>query len=99
SDRRHGPHVEARRSGFRKEFNYPMRFRLAVVVAVAALAATPASSTAVWRQVTASGDSNVDQVGLWRAADGRLPASWQIRTAGNSFDLNHTVIGVDGSVG
>ena len=66
--------------------------------AIAAVAAVPANSTAAWRQVTSSGGSNIDQVGLWRAADGVLHLAWPIRTSGNAFGLNHTVIRADGSL-
>jgi hypothetical protein len=67
-----------------------------IAVAVAALfAACPASAGAdTWKQVTASGGTNIDEVSHVRTPDGVLHVAWH-----KGGDLNHTVILANGKLG
>ena len=56
--------------------------------ALSALAFAPAAHAAGWKQVTAAGGSNIDQVDSVRTADGVLHVAWK-----KDGDVFHTVIG------
>jgi hypothetical protein len=64
------------------------------VAAALALTLTATADAATWRQVTASGGSNIDQVDSVRTADGVLHVVWH-----KDAHLSHTVITADGKVG
>jgi hypothetical protein len=65
-----------------------------ILAAALVLMAPAAADAAPWRQVTASGGDNIDQVGLVRTSDGVLHVAWH-----KDGDLNHTAIGRNGRVG
>jgi hypothetical protein len=71
----------------------------ALLLAAALLAAAPAAQAATWKQVTASGGSNIDQVGLARTPDGVLHVIWHTRTGPNTEDVLHTAISPAGKIG
>lgn len=76
-----------------------MKVRWLVAVIVVLLFAASPAEAAPWKQVTASGGSNIDQVGLLRTADGTLHVAWHHPTGPNTEDLLHTTIAADGTVG
>jgi len=66
-----------------------------VLVAAALLLAAPAASeAATWKQVTAAGGTNIDQVAHVRTADGVLHVVWH-----KGGDLSHTAILANGKLG
>lgn len=67
-------------------------------VALSLFLATVAGA-APWKQVTASGGSNIDQVGLLRTGDGSLHVAWHRRKGPNREDLLHTSVSADGTIG
>jgi len=73
--------------------------RVPFVLAALSLAccAQPAGAEA-WRQVTASGGGNTDQVSLARTPDGTLHVAWR-NTQPTSADLLHTTITPAGTIG
>jgi hypothetical protein len=73
--------------------------KLALILAAAVLAAAPSAQAATWRQITASGGSNIDQVGHARTPDGVLHVIWRARTGPNTEDLRHTAISAAGKIG
>lgn len=73
--------------------------KLALALAAALLAAAPTAHAATWKQVTASGGSNIDQIGHVRTPDGVLHVLWRTRTGPNTEDLRHTAISAGGKIG
>ena len=71
-----------------------MKLRLSSLAAALALLAAPAAHAAGWKQLTASGGSNIDQVGAVRTTDGVLHVAWK-----KDGDIFHTAIGPDGKIG
>jgi hypothetical protein len=76
-----------------------MMVRCTIAAAAFALFVAPVAVAAPWKQVTASGGSNIDQVGLLRTNDGALHVTWHRRTGPNTEDLLHTPISASGSLG
>jgi hypothetical protein len=76
-----------------------MVVRCTIAAAAFALFVAPVAGAAPWKQVTASGGSNIDQVGLLRTVDGTLHVTWHRRTGPNTEDLLHTPISAAGTVG
>ena len=77
-----------------------MRWNIVLAAfAAAALAAAPSAHAAPWRQLTAAGGQNIDQVGLARTADGILHVLWHRRATPTTEDVLHTAIKPDGTVG
>jgi hypothetical protein len=70
-----------------------------LTTAALALAAAPAAHAAGWKQITAAGGANIDQVGLLRTGDGVLHVAWHHPTGPNTVDLLHTTIAAAGTVG
>jgi hypothetical protein len=70
-----------------------VKLRILLAAGAIALTATPAAHAAGWKQVTASGGSNIDQVSPVRTADGVLHVAWK-----KDGDLFHTAIGPDGKI-
>jgi hypothetical protein len=64
-----------------------------ILAAALLLAAAPGAQAAGWKQVTATGGANIDQVGPVRTADGVLHVAWK-----KDGDLFHTAIGPDGKL-
>jgi hypothetical protein len=77
----------------------PVKLRILLAAAAVALAAAPTAHAATWKQLTASGGTNIDQVGLLRTSDGVLHVIWHRRTGPNTEDLLHTTIAAGGKVG
>jgi hypothetical protein len=74
--------------------------RIGSLAAALALAfGVPAAGAASWKQVTASGESNIDEVSLMRAGDGVLHVAWSSHPTPNTYDLFHTAISPAGTVG
>jgi hypothetical protein len=71
---------------------------VAAVAACCALAVVPSARAAGWKQVTASGGANIDQVGLLRTPDGTLHVVWHRRSGPDTEDLLHTAITASGQV-
>jgi hypothetical protein len=76
-----------------------VKLRILLAAAAVALAAAPTARAATWRQLTAAGGSNIDQVGLLRTGDGVVHVIWHRQTGANTEDLLHTTIGADGRIG
>jgi hypothetical protein len=76
-----------------------VNLRSLVVAAALALIAAPTAQAAPWKQVTATGGTSIDQVGVLRTADGVLHVAWHKRSGPNTEDLFHTRIAPDGNVG
>ena len=64
-----------------------------MLAAALLLTAAPGADAAGWKQVTASGGSNIDQVSPVRTADGVLHVAWK-----KDGDIFHTAIGPDGKL-
>jgi hypothetical protein len=77
----------------------PVKLRILLAATAVALVAAPTAHAATWKQLTASGGANIDQVGLERTSDGVLHAIWHRRTGPNTEDLLHTTIAPGGKVG
>src|SRR4051794_31275663 len=57
------------------------------------LALAPGAQAAGWKQLTASGGSNIDQVAPVRTSDGVLHVAWK-----KDGDVFHTAVGPDGRI-
>jgi hypothetical protein len=64
-----------------------------ILAAALLLAAAPGAQAAGWKQVTAPGGANIDQISPVRTADGVLHVAWK-----KDGDLFHTAIGPDGKL-
>jgi hypothetical protein len=74
--------------------------RVAPLLAVfALLAGVQSAGAATWKQVTAPGGSNIDQVSLVRTADGVLHVGWRAQTSPTTDALYHTAISAAGQIG
>ncbi len=71
----------------------------AATAAALVVAVLPVTASASWRQVTASGGGNTDEVGLLRTADGMLHVAWQHETSPSTSDMLHTPISAGGVIG
>jgi hypothetical protein len=65
-----------------------------VLAAALTLTAAPAAQAAGWKQLTAPGGANIDQVGLVRTGDGVLHVAWH-----KGGDLFHTRVEPNGKLG
>ena len=74
------------------------RLAAAVAVAASALVVVGSARAAAWKQVTATGGGNIDQVALLRTPDGTLHVAWHERSGSNTEDLMHTAITASGQV-
>jgi hypothetical protein len=70
-----------------------VKLRILLAAGAIALTASPAAHAAGWKQLTASGGANIDQVSPVRTADGVLHVAWK-----KDGDLFHTAIGPDGKI-
>jgi hypothetical protein len=70
-----------------------VKLRILLAAGAIALTAPSAAHAAGWKQLTASGGSNIDQVSPVRTADGVLHVAWK-----KDGDLFHTAIGPDGKI-
>jgi hypothetical protein len=73
--------------------------KLPIVLAAAVLVLAAPARAATWKQVTASGGINIDEVNTARTADGVLHVVWRHQAPPAPQALMHTAILADGRVG